>query len=122
MENNHTLFLTTLAASWGFLGSNKEVHLSFNSIEAFLSWLGVSDNGEASNCQKIVQQHKDKRTFRIVGGCQWENVNLLTPLQLFICQTFPKVEVEDDDRLDTAKVNVVGTSQSFWDVQNDMFT
>jgi len=52
VDDKHTLYLPTLAAACGALGSNKQVHVAFENLDSFLSWLGVSDEVEAAACQK----------------------------------------------------------------------
>lgn len=109
-----------LAAACGALGSTEEVNVSLESIEAFFSWLGVSEIIEPAACQRNVQLRKDKTIVRIVGGDQWDNVNRLEPLQLFIGQTCLKASADDDEQLDTEKFQVVGTRQSIWDCKKGM--
>lgn len=57
----------------------------------------------------------------IVGGGQWDNVNRLAPIQLFVLQTCPKGPTDSDDQLDTDKLHVFGTRQGVWDYQMGMF-
>lgn len=90
MENKDTLFLPTLATSAALkaaldaLGSKNPVHVAFEIIEEFLSFLGMSDNVEAAACHRNVQGRNYTTIVRISCGIQWDNVNCLTALQLFI--------------------------------------
>lgn len=76
----------------------------------------MSGNVKTSASQKIVQWRTDNNKVRIVGDGQWENIHSMTPLHLCIGQKFPKVAAEDDERLSTEKVKVLGAPQSLWDV------
>lgn len=122
VDDKHTLYLPTLAAACGALGSNKEVHVAFENLDSFLSWLGVSDNMEAAACQQKIQRRKDGTLVRVLGGGQWDTVNRSKPLTLFIGQSCTKAAAQDYDRLQTEQVNVVSISQSAWDSQNEMFS
>lgn len=122
VESKHTLLLRTLAANCGALGSNKKGNVSFEILKAFLMWLGVTDKIEAAACKKHVQIRKHKTIVRVVGGAKWDNAKRSTPVHLFIVQTCPRAAADDDERLDSEKVNVFTTPQNVWDCENSLFT
>ena len=121
VDDKHTLYLPTLAAACGALGSNKQVHVAFEKLDSFLLWLGVSDDMEVVACQQKIQRRKEGTIVRVLGGGQWDKVNRSTPLTLFIGQTCAKAAAQDNERLQSEQVKVVCIGESIWDSQNDMF-
>lgn len=80
---NHTLFLPTLVAAYGALGSNINLKVAFERLQAFLMWLVVTNKVEMDVCKKMyrVQQRKRRLSvLRIIGEAQWDSANQLTPL------------------------------------------
>lgn len=63
VENKHPLFLPTLRSTCGALCTNKEVHVTFECIEAFISLLGVSDNVRRGHVRDMSNDVKIKQSL-----------------------------------------------------------
>lgn len=68
-----------------------------------------------------MQRGKYNTIVRIVRGSQWDNLDRIRPLHLFIGKTSSKAAMEEDDRSDTDKVKVFGAPRSISDFQSGMF-
>ena len=87
----------------------------------FFSWLELSEEWVAAAYKTFIQDKKDGMIVRVIGGGQWEEVDGLRPIYLFIGNTCKKMPVTGGNSQESECVNVMWLDDGTRDPSNAMF-
>ena len=93
VDSKNTLFLPTLTTATGGYSSQCLLHVAFENVNSFFSWLELSDEQVAAAYKTFIQDKKDGMIVRVIGGGQWDDVDGSRPISLFIGNTCKKMPV-----------------------------